>query len=53
MKFFKITFSCGTIVKTGFNGDLEEAKKYFLNQEFELDESRPMSKGVKVEEILD
>ena len=52
MKFFKITFSCGNVIKTGFNGNLEDANEHFLNKSFELIEGK-MSKGVKVEQILD
>jgi hypothetical protein len=51
MKYFKITFDTGQIIKTGFNGDLITASKYYLNNKFELDEEKPMAKAVKVEEI--
>ena len=51
MKYYKITFDNGQIIKTGFNGKLIDASKYYLNNKFELDEEKPMAKAVKVEEI--
>jgi hypothetical protein len=52
MKFVKITFSYGYQIKTGFNGTLEQAKKYYLDRFFEVDEDRPFVKVVSVEEIV-
>lgn len=51
MKYYKITFDNGQIIKTGFNGTLKRANFYYLNNLFELDEEKPMAKAVKVEEI--
>lgn len=51
MKYYKITFDTGQIIKTGFNGELIDASKYYLNNKFELDEEKPMAKAVSVEEI--
>lgn len=51
MKYYKITFDTGQIIKTGFNGTLKSAENYYLNNLFELDEEKPMAKAVKVEEI--
>jgi hypothetical protein len=51
MNHFQITFWDGTIIVTGFNGNLAEAKAYYLNNKFELHEDQPMVKAVKVEEI--
>ena len=52
MKYYKITFNTGQIIKTEFNGTLREAENYYLNNLFELDEEKPMAKAVKVEEII-
>jgi hypothetical protein len=51
MKYYKITFDTGQIIKTGFNGTIEDASFYYLNNLFELDEEKPMAKAVSVEEI--
>jgi hypothetical protein len=45
---YKITFEDGNYFETGFNGDFEAAKKYYLGQKFELDETKPMVKCVGV-----
>lgn len=46
--FFEITFSNGNKIQTGFNGTLEEAKEYYLNNEFNLGNA---SKDVLVKAI--
>lgn len=52
MKYYKITFDNGNVIKTGFNGTIEDASFYYLNNLFELDEEKPMAKAVSVEEII-
>jgi hypothetical protein len=40
MNFFLVSFNDGNSIKTGFNGTLEDAKKYYLNQSFEITEEK-------------
>lgn len=49
MDFFKITFANGNLIKTGFNGTLDEAKIYYLNNCFELIEGQDLVKVISVE----
>ena len=50
MRFYKITFEDGNVVRTGFNGNLAQAKSYYLGQAFELTEGKSV-KAIEVEEI--
>jgi hypothetical protein len=49
MNFFYVEFDDGDFFTTGFNGTLEDAKKYYLGKEFERFDEK-MHKCVKVEE---
>lgn len=56
MKSYKVTFSHGGSLVTGFNGTLEEAKAYYLQNWFNFGDSDEhpadlMAKGVTVEEL--
>ena len=50
MNSFLIIFDNGNSFATSFNGNLSQAKKYYLNQIFELNEDE-MSRCVDVKEI--
>ena len=53
MNYFKINFDNGNSLKTGFNGTLQEAEEYYLNNTFNLGvTSDVMTKAVKVEELV-
>jgi hypothetical protein len=52
MKTYKVTFEDGNYLTTGFNGTLDDAKAYYVGQGFELDETKPLVKAIKVEEII-
>lgn len=52
MKYFLIQFQNGNQIKTGLNGDLATAKKYYLGQSFYLDETDKPVKVTAVTEIL-
>lgn len=49
MNFFKITFDNGNVIKTSFNGTLNEAKNYYLNEVFEWKEGELPSRAISVE----
>jgi hypothetical protein len=50
MNYFKVTFSNDDSLETGFNGTLEEAQKYYVDNTFNLGHIEDlMVKGVKVE----
>jgi hypothetical protein len=56
MKTYRITFSHGDTITTGFNGTLEEAKKYYLGNWFQFGDTEEcpkdsMAKGISVEEV--
>jgi hypothetical protein len=56
MKTYKITFSDGNTITTGFNGTSAEAKEYYTKNSFQFGDTdeRPydvLLKGVKVEMI--
>jgi hypothetical protein len=52
MKTYKVTFSDGDSLVTGFNGTFEEAVNYYIGNIFNLgsDEDH-MVTGIKVEEV--
>ena len=49
----KCTYANGDIIRTGFNGTLQDAKDYFLNKTFNLGqgENDKMVKCIKVEQV--
>ena len=52
MKTFKITFSNGDTIITGFNGSELDANNYFVGKVFNLGcEGDLMVKGILVEEL--
>ena len=57
MNAYKITFANGDNIKTGFNGDLSEATRYYIGRWFNLSsgaDGEPednMQKGIKIEVI--
>jgi len=53
MTYVEVTFENGNTIRTGINATLDEARRYYIGQAFELDEERPMVKAVKVEELVD
>lgn len=52
MKTFKVIFSDGDSLVTGFNGTLDDAKTYYVGNWFNLGsvEDR-MAKGISVQEV--
>lgn len=53
MKTFKITFSNGNSFNTGFNGNIHEARAYYLGNLFNIGaEEDDMQKCVSVEQIF-
>jgi len=57
MKDFKITFENGNTIVTGFNGNLETAAKYYLNQAFNFGDTEEhpkdiMVKGIAIKELV-
>ena len=53
MNTFKITYEDGNTITTGFNGTLEDAKKYYEGRVFNVgaDEHDKMVKAIKVEQL--
>ena len=56
MSFYRVTYENGNVSETGFNGTLEDAKSYYLNQSFQFGdtEEKPfddMVKAINVEQI--
>jgi len=57
MRTFKVTFEDGNHLYTGFNGTLEDAKRYYVGQIFNFGDSDEhpkdlLVKGAAVEEVL-
>lgn len=50
MSFYRVTYANGNVSETGFNGTLDEAKKYYLGQSFQFGdtEAKPFDDMVKV-----
>jgi len=52
MNHFKITFENGDYFTTGFNGNLNDALNYYLNNYFNLGRVKDnMQKAIKVQEV--
>lgn len=57
MNTYKVTFSNGDHLVTGFNGTLEDAERYYLSNWFNMGDMEhlpidKMVKGVKVEVVI-
>lgn len=50
-RFIQVTFEDGNVIRTSINGTKDEVEAYYLGQQFELDETKPTVKAVKVEFI--
>jgi len=55
MIFVKCTYADGDTIKTGFNGTFEDAKKYFLNNIFNIGSGAKdnLQKCVEVEQLIE
>ena len=51
MNFFRVDFDDGDYLTTGFNGDLNDAREYYLGHSFEKSDET-MHKVIKVEQIF-
>ena len=54
MDTFKVSFSNGDELTTGFNGTIQEAKQYYVNKFFNMGngEADLMVKGTKVKQVF-
>ena len=50
MNHYKIYFSNGDNLRTGFNGTINQAEEYYVGNEFNLGND-VITKGIKVEEV--
>ena len=53
MNHYKIYFSNGDNLSTGFNGTINQAEEYYVGNEFNLGngDNDVITKGIKVEEV--